>query len=249
MSGRTNSKPDGKFFLHAAQTDAGIVRETNEDSIGCDEHAGVFVIADGLGGHQAGEVASRIAVDTIIGELKGSPVAPGSRIRRAVAQANRRIQTEASRSSDRKGMGTTLVAAICRPRQIWVAHIGDSRAYLHATGKLSRLTEDHTLASYLVKSGEITESQARVHPMRNMLDRSLGNWSQPSPEIRRLPWKQGDCLLLCSDGLHSMVDDARIERVLALRGASPAEACQTLIHLANQAGGLDNISVIVICRL
>ncbi len=245
----TSPAAAGRFFRHAAQTGRGKVRETNEDAIGCDADAGVFALADGLGGSQAGEVASRIAVETIISQLKPGPGSPAGRIRDAVAKAHKRIQKEASKNFDRKGMGTTLVLAICRPRHVWVAHIGDSRAYLYSSGRLSRLTNDHTLAFHLVKAGEISESQARTHPLRNILDRSLGSQNQPQPEIGRFAWSKGDCLLLCSDGLNSMVQDSVLQRTIGKCSADPPVACRSLVRLANDSGGLDNISVIVVSHL
>jgi serine/threonine protein phosphatase PrpC len=226
------------------RTDTGRQRRENEDSAFV--QAPVFVVADGMGGAQAGEVASRIATETFEQGLPGAGT-PEDRLAELVRDANQRIYDRARADRGRAGMGTTLTAAYLTDSQLAIAHVGDSRAYLLRDGKLTRLTQDHSLVDELVRQGKLTEAQAAEHPQRSIITRALG----PEPEVEvdtfSYPMQAGDVLLLCSDGLTSMVSEDRVAEVM-LAAPTLQEAADRLIDEANEAGGRDNITV-VLCRL
>ena len=226
------------------RTDTGRQRRENEDSAFV--KAPVFVVADGMGGAQAGEVASRIATETFEQGLPGSG-SPEERLAELVRDANQRIYDRSRADSGRAGMGTTLTAAYLTDGQLAIAHVGDSRAYLVRDGRLTRLTQDHSLVDELVRQGKLTEAQAAEHPQRSIITRALG----PEPEVEvdtfSYPMQVGDVLLLCSDGLTSMVSEDRLGEILT---SAPTldQAADGLIEEANEAGGRDNITV-VLCRI
>src|SRR5579884_2735776 len=247
----TRSSPignDGVTMLQVTEatckTDTGRQRRENEDSAYV--RGPVFVVADGMGGAQAGEVASRIAIETFEQGLSGSGT-PESRLAELVHDANQRIYDRSRAEHGRAGMGTTLTAAYLSDRHLCIAHVGDSRAYLLRSGELTRLTQDHSLVDELVRQGKLTEAQAAEHPQRSIITRALG----PEPEVEvdtfTYPMKVGDVVLLCSDGLTSMVSEDRVAEVM-LAAATLQEAADRLIDEANEAGGRDNITV-VLCRL
>jgi protein phosphatase len=223
------------------RTDTGRQRRENEDSAYV--HAPVFVVADGMGGAQAGEVASRIAIETFERGLPGSGT-PEARLAELVRDANQRIYDRSRAEHGRAGMGTTLTAAYLADGDLAIAHVGDSRAYLLRDGQLTRLTQDHSLVDELVRQGKLTEAQAAEHPQRSIITRALG----PEPDVEidtfSYPMRAGDILLLCSDGLTSMVSEDRVAEILR---ASPTldEAADRLIDEANEAGGRDNITVVL----
>jgi protein phosphatase len=225
------------------RTDTGRQRRDNEDSAYV--RAPVFVVADGMGGAQAGEVASRIATETFEHGLPGSGPAE-SRLAELVRDANQRIYDRSRTEHGRAGMGTTLTAAYLDDGQLAIAHVGDSRAYLMRDGELTRLTQDHSLVDELVRQGKLTEEQAAEHPQRSIITRALG----PEPEVEvdtfTYPLRAGDIVLLCSDGLTSMVSEDRVAEIIA-SASTLDEAADGLIHEANEAGGRDNITV-VLCR-
>ncbi len=224
-----------------AKTDTGRQRRDNEDSAFA--RAPVFVVADGMGGAQAGEVASRIAVEAF---AQGLPSAgnPEQRLAARVLEANRRIFDVSRSESERAGMGTTLTAALLDGSEVAIAHVGDSRAYLFRDGSLKRLTQDHSLVDELVRRGKLTEEQAAEHPQRSIITRALG----PEPEVEVDTWtypvRAGDVLLLCSDGLTSMVSEEHMEAILS-SSKRLQDAAQALINEANAAGGRDNITVVL----
>ena len=224
-----------------AKTDTGRQRRENEDSALA--QAPVFVVADGMGGAQAGEVASRIAVEAFAQELPSSGT-PEQRLVRRVQEANRRIFDVSRSERERAGMGTTLTAAYLDDSSLTIAHVGDSRAYLFRDGSLQRLTQDHSLVDELVRRGKLTEEQAAEHPQRSIITRALG----PEPDVEvdtfTYPVRAGDVLMLCSDGLTSMVSEDRVEEILA-SSDSLKTAAQALIDEANAAGGRDNITVVL----
>jgi protein phosphatase len=224
-----------------AKTDTGRQRRENEDSALA--QAPVFVVADGMGGAQAGEVASRIAVEAFAQGLPGSGT-PEQRLVTRVQEANRRIFDVSRAERERAGMGTTLTAAYLDDSNLTIAHVGDSRAYLFRDGALQRLTQDHSLVDELVRRGKLTEEQAAEHPQRSIITRALG----PEPDVEVDTWtypvRAGDVLLLCSDGLTSMVSEERVEEILASSDTLSATA-QALIDEANAAGGRDNITVVL----
>jgi len=239
----------------AAATDRGRVRPANEDSVLADARAGILIVADGMGGHQAGEVASDLAVSTIHLSLKEAlarpnPVEPDvpRLLSEAIEQANHAIWSRAAADWGLRGMGTTAVVAFSPGEPLWIAHVGDSRAYLVRGEGLVRLTQDHSLVGQMVLAGEITAEEARTHPMRNVISRCLGTEKTVQPEIQRLTWAPGDTLVLCSDGLTGMLEDREIEEAIRAAGDDLDAACRTLISLANARGGKDNISVIMAQR-
>ncbi|MFD1426626.1 protein phosphatase [Kroppenstedtia sanguinis] len=234
-------------------THEGRVREHNEDSVGLfqsDHGVPVAVLADGMGGHQAGEVASRTAVQVIQRELGGLTPGMGTEERRewmlkAVTAANREIYEMASRNKSYKGMGTTVIAAVPRKKEVTLAHVGDSRAYLLHEDGLYQLTEDHSLVNVLKKHGGITEEEAKVHPQRNVIMRSVGTNEEVETDLIVTPWYQGDTLLICSDGLCDMVPVDVIGTILT-SSLPLREQANRLVESALEAGGKDNISVILL---
>ncbi len=224
-----------------AKTDTGRQRRDNEDCVLA--RPPVFVVADGMGGAQAGEVASGIAVEAFAEGLAGSGTAE-ERLASRAREANRRIFELAASQRERAGMGTTLTAAYLDESQLAIAHVGDSRAYLFRDGALQRLTQDHSLVDELVRRGKLTEEEAAEHPQRSIITRALG----PEPDVDVDTWtypvRAGDLLLLCSDGLTSMISEERVSEILS--GADDLElAAQALIDEANRAGGRDNITVVL----
>jgi serine/threonine protein phosphatase PrpC len=223
------------------RTDTGRQRRDNEDNAFA--RAPVFVVADGMGGAQAGEVASKIAIEAFEQGLPDGGSAE-ERLADRVKEANRRIYEQARAEHGRAGMGTTLTAAYLQDACLVIAHVGDSRAYMFRDGSLQRLTQDHSLVDELVRRGKLTEEQAAEHPQRSIITRALG--PEPSVEVDtwRYPVRAGDVLLLCSDGLTSMVPEERVTEILA-PSQSLELAADQLIDEANQAGGRDNITVVL----
>jgi PPM family protein phosphatase len=223
------------------RSDTGRQRRENEDSAFA--ASPLFVVADGMGGAQAGEVASRIAIEAFQNGLDGDG-SPEERLAERVRSANRQIHDRSRTEAGREGMGTTLTAAYVDDSQLAIAHVGDSRAYLFRDGALSRLTQDHSLVDELVRRGKLTEEQAAEHPQRSIITRALG----PEPDVEvdtfTYPVKAGDVLLLCSDGLTSMISEQDVARVLAST-EDLDEAGRALVQEANDAGGRDNITVVL----
>jgi protein phosphatase len=225
----------------AWRTDTGRQRRDNEDNAFA--RAPMFVVADGMGGAQAGEVASKIAIEAFEHGLPDGGSAE-ERLADCVKAANRRIYERARAEHGRAGMGTTLTAAYLDDACLVIAHVGDSRAYMFRDGSLQRLTQDHSLVDELVRRGKLTEEEAAEHPQRSIITRALG--PEPSVEVDtwRYPVRAGDVLLLCSDGLTSMVPEERVTEILASLQSLEAAADQ-LIGEANEAGGRDNITVVL----
>jgi PPM family protein phosphatase len=232
-------------MLRAAQitckTDTGRQRRDNEDSAYA--RAPLFVVADGMGGAQAGEVASQLAIEAFEQELPDGANAE-QRLAERVREANRRIYDRSQEERERAGMGTTLTAAYLEETSLAIAHVGDSRAYLLRDGTLTRLTRDHSLVDELVRRGKLTEEQAAEHPQRSIITRALG----PEPDVEVDTWtypvRAGDVLLLCSDGLTSMLSEDELVEILS-RAGSLERAGDELIAAANAAGGRDNITVVL----
>ncbi len=224
-----------------AKTDKGKVREQNEDTFGYRDT--LFVIADGMGGHQAGEVASAIAVETILAvEMDADPVAS---LRRAVLSANSAILEEMEKNEKFSGMGTTVAILFLKTNRAFVSHLGDSRIYQLTEGNLVQLTNDHSFVAELIKNGSITEEEAKIHPQRNVLTRALGTEGHLEFEVNSFSIHSGDKFLLCSDGLTGIVDERKIKEIL-MSGKAPQIIADQLVEQANTDGGTDNISVIVI---
>jgi protein phosphatase len=240
----------------AARTHTGLRRPTNEDSYGVRPDLGLFIVADGMGGHVAGEVASRLAVESIQQALDeraavGAPPqgAPGpvepSALEPAFRLANRRIAEAIDRQGHLRGMATTASAVLVGPHGATVAHVGDSRVYWLHAGRFVRVTHDHSWVEEQVRAGVLDEAAAIRHPWRNVVTRALSGSDDRAPDLFTLPVAPGDRLLLCSDGLTSVVDDERIEAIVA--GPGDLESiCDRLVAEANAAGGPDNITVIVL---
>jgi protein phosphatase len=234
------------FLEPFGATDAGKVRANNEDALlvgeGRDET--LFVVADGIGGFEAGEVASRIAVD-VLKELE-----PGASFEAAIREANRRILAVGRGDEKLSGMGTTIVAVRfggTREEPVAeIAHVGDSRAYLLRGGSLRPLTEDHSLVAELVRSGDLTRDQAAEHPQKNLITRALGAEEEVEVDTSVLPVEARDRLLLCSDGLSDMVPEASIGELLTDSPGDPATSAQRLLSAALDAGGTDNVTVVVV---
>jgi serine/threonine protein phosphatase PrpC len=224
-------------------TDTGQVREANEDAYLIE--APLFAVADGMGGHLAGDVASRTAVETITTRAEqDSPGDTGS-LARLVREANHEIWKKAQSDASLHGMGTTCTLTMLDESILHIAHVGDSRAYLFRDGDLSQLTEDHTLVGRMVREGRLRPEEAERHPQRSIITRALGVDSDVDVDTQTIELREGDRILLCSDGLSSMVDQDSIAQVLDDK-ADPQEASERLVHLANEAGGEDNITVVVI---
>jgi serine/threonine protein phosphatase PrpC len=225
----------------AYRSDTGRQRTANEDSYFA--ASDIFAVADGMGGAQAGEVASRIAVESFEPAVRSDEQSPESFLREIVEGANRRIHTHAQKDSEHSGMGTTLTSALVEGNEVSIAHVGDSRAYVYRDGKLRLLTSDHSLVEELRRQGRLTDEQAADHPQRSIITRALG----PEPEVLvdtlTFSARPGDVFLLCSDGLTTMVKDDRIAEILT---AAPDldQAAGELVDAANAAGGRDNITVV-----
>ena len=225
----------------AALSDTGRVRPHNEDSVLAQPP--LFVVADGMGGHEAGEVASAIAVETLRDHAPRRPDAKA--LARAVKAANREVIRAAREGYGKTGMGTTMTAAIVEGTRIVIAHVGDSRAYLLHDGVLSPVSEDHSMVADMIRRGQLTEAEARYHPNRSVITRALGTDPNMIADTYEIDAEPGDRLLLCSDGLTGMLEDAAIAEMLG-GPRDPATAARTLIDAANDAGGHDNISVIIV---
>ncbi len=226
------------------RTHIGLKRELNEDYLGVEEtpHGLLLVVCDGMGGHEAGERASRLAVDTFVRAVADGAGAPRELLRDAVLMANKAVYDESGRPATRAGMGTTLVAALVDGDRAIVVNVGDSRAYLQGSDGLRRVTSDHSMVGELVAQGKITEAQARVHPQRNIITRAVGTRPDIDPDFYDLTLRDGDQLLLATDGLTGMVDDPELERILHQEG-SPERICDKLIDAALAGGGDDNVTV------
>jgi protein phosphatase len=225
----------------AALTDIGRVRTHNEDSVLAQPP--LFVVADGLGGHEAGEVASSIAVETLRDHAPRRPDAKA--LARAVKAANREVIRSAREGFGKQGMGTTMTAAIVEGTRIVIAHVGDSRAYLFHEGSLVRVSEDHSMVADMIRRGQLTEAESRYHPNRSVITRALGTDPNMLADTYELDASPGDRLLLCSDGLTGMLEDGLICEILE-QYRSPDAAARMLIDSANDAGGHDNISVVIV---
>lgn len=231
------------------ETDVGRVRSANQDDfdvkMGEESPLGeaLVAVADGMGGHAAGEVASEMSLKLLIESLAGESAPSEDALRRAFARANAGVFREASAKPEYRGMGTTLVAALFAGGDMIIGNVGDSRMYLRRDGKLERITKDHSWVGEMVAAGALTEEQAARHPRRNILTRALGVGASVEADIGRLKLRRGDRIMLCSDGLHGMVDDKTISEIMGARSLDLKKAARELIDLANKAGGTDNITV------
>ncbi len=241
--------PTSVHFTSAGRTDVGVVRSSNEDSLLIKPEAGVFIVADGMGGHAAGEVASEMAVQTVGTALAGvvgrDDDAAADILRQAIIDANGQIFQRTLVEQDKRGMGTTTTAMVLNGVHYLIGQVGDSRAYVLRAGGLIQITKDHSYVQEQVDAGYLTMEQARTHPYSNVITRCVGANSEVSPDIYVGGVREGDLYLLASDGLTGMLED---EEVLAImqQESSPARLVDRLVNEANRRGGLDNVTVIVI---
>lgn len=249
--------------------DIGRVRELNEDSVLCLEFdmesssgrqsMGLFIVADGMGGHNAGEVASELCIRTFTEHFLGFALGtePGhsqrlsaglklpSALTSAVDTANRCLFQKAKRDRGCRGMGTTITAALIAGHELYIAHIGDSRCYIVNAAEVLQVTRDHSYVQEMVDAGLLTPEQARVHPQKNIITRVLGHYPRVAADSHHLNLYQGDSVLLCSDGLWGVVPDLQIAEIVRT-APTPQKACDDLVDIANRLGGPDNISVIAV---
>ena len=244
----------------SALTDTGIKRTNNEDSFLVMESKNLYAVADGMGGHSSGEIASKIAVETISDFFRNSEISEdstwpyayddnisfeGNKLKTAVAVANEKIQEYASEHPESRGMGTTVVAVLVLDSRLILCHVGDSRCYLLRDGKLSLVTSDHSWVNEQVKLGFLTEEEAQKHPFRNVITKALGTKCEATAEINETEGRSGDLLLLCTDGLNSMIPDSEIAKIVS-KDTGLDEKARSLIDAANNAGGEDNITLVLL---
>lgn len=240
-------------LLHAARTDVGMIRSGNEDNFAVHvpppAERGLFVVADGMGGHAAGEVASEMAVQTLERELAGvrdlEDKASAERVSDALRMANRTIHDRTITEIDKQGMGTTASVLLLSGTRYLIGQVGDSRVYLLRDGALQQLTKDHSYVQEQVDAGFLTPEQARYHPYSNVITRCVGASPDVQPDVYAGDVRLGDLFLVASDGLTGMVDDRRLQMLLMSR-AEPERKVHALIAEANGRGGLDNITAIVV---
>lgn len=231
-------------------TDIGEKRQINQDYVFCSETAigklpNLFVVADGMGGHNAGDYASRFCVEFFKQQIEESNLElPVSSIEAALKETNASLKSIADEQAELEGMGTTFVVATILDKEMYVANIGDSRLYV-ISQEMKQITEDHSLVEAMVKTGELDREQARVHPSKNVITRALGTNEYLEPDFFEVSLEVGDVVLMCSDGLTNMLEDEAIERIIK-ENDNLESAAQTLVDCANKNGGKDNIAVIII---
>ena len=241
-------------------TDVGRQRQHNEDAFLVADEAKLFLVADGMGGHAAGEIASRIAVESISEFIVHTKEDDGTwphaydeqftrttnRLMAALRMANTRVLEAMRKDAKLRGMGTTVVACMADHGKISVAHVGDSRAYMIRNGRISRITNDHSWVFEQVQAGMLTEAEAEKHPLRNVITRALGGALSVNPEASEIDSRPGDLYLLCSDGLTGMVPEDQILKLVTANADDLEKACRQLIDVANEHGGLDNVTAILV---
>ena len=236
-------------------------REGNEDAYCVREDLGLYLVADGMGGHAAGEVASKLAAETIEGVIRDTRNADvnstwpmpfdislsinGNRLKTAIYMANRRLTTAMQDDEHLRGMATTVAVVLVSGSKCTIGHVGDSRVYRLRAGELSGMTEDHSWVNEQVRAGRLTDNDARRHPWRNVVTRAITGGDDPTADIQEAQLTAGDRILICSDGLSSVVPNEQIQKLLTAE--TPAEAtAAALVEAANEAGGPDNITVVII---
>jgi protein phosphatase len=247
----------GFHFKIGAMTDVGKVRTVNEDDFTVEESLGLFMVADGLGGQNAGEVASKMAVETIkshlndeknplMGEFKEEFSQDTNRMLNGIRLTNSAIYEAGQRNSEQRGMGTTISSVFINGDVMSLAHVGDSRIYRIRKERLERLTMDHSVVEEQLKQGLITKQEAAESKYKNVITRALGAQETIEVDVDEQVLLDRDRILLCTDGLTDMVDDEEILRMILRNGDDPQRACEELVHVANSKGGMDNISVILL---
>lgn len=239
----------------ALKTHPGLVRPLNEDAVGAEPDVSLFLLADGLGGYNAGEIASTMAVSTLLAELTGAlheaqeagqPFDPHRALIEGLADMNQAIFRAAQNSTAFEGMATTLVVAWLLGDRLWVAHTGDSRLYRMRAGELVQITRDHSFSQELLDAGMVTEEEVRLLPAKNLVTRALGAGADIEPEVHDYDVASGDVLLLCSDGLTEMVGPYEIAGLINACLPDLPEVARRLVDMANEAGGRDNTSVVLV---
>ncbi|PWU68914.1 Stp1/IreP family PP2C-type Ser/Thr phosphatase [Gracilibacillus dipsosauri] len=234
------------------RSDKGKIREINEDAVSVLEDTDhiLALVADGMGGHQAGDVASQLAIESVVRMWENKEPRVSNKesaevwLQSAVSKANNTVYEQSQQEDKYKGMGTTIVAAICHQTFISVAHIGDSRAYLLDKEDYKQITADHSLVGELVRTGQLSEEDAQVHPRKNVILKALGTEKDVEPDVYSTTWEEGSKLLLCTDGLTNKIDDNELYQKLLQKGSQ--QLIDELIQLANQRGGEDNITLALI---
>lgn len=233
-----------------AKTDIGAKRQTNQDYIFCSMQPvgslpNLFIVADGMGGHKAGDLASRYTVEEFLRSVRESEAEnPISIIEEAVREANLALMEKAKESIDYEGMGTTLVVATFIDKSIYIANVGDSRLYL-INNEIQQITRDHSLVEEMISLGEIDRKNARTHEKKNIITRAIGVDTEVMADFFEVEYAKGDIILMCSDGLSNMIEDSDIKAIVN-DGNDLSEITDTLIEVANNNGGKDNISVVLI---
>lgn len=244
------SAQDPSLLQAAAHTSTGRLRSQNEDAFGFRAERGIFVVCDGMGGAAGGEIASRLAVDTVLEHLGKESAGMSTReaLHQAISAANRTVLDRAESDPGLSGMGTTLVALLLDHAIALIAHAGDSRCYLYRSGKLLRQTRDHSLVDEQMRLGTITAEEAERSPFRSVITRAIGTQPSVAEEILELPAEHGDLFLLCTDGLTREVDEDEIARILSIAAdaANLDPAAWRLVESANEAGGRDNITCVLV---
>ena len=232
-------------------TDKGRTRNTNQDYVFCEENAvgsfpNLFIVADGMGGHNAGDTASRMCVEEVVSQIEQSTkVTPIGTFEQAVAAANEKVFQASLSDKALNGMGTTIVATVVFGDTAYIVNVGDSRLYVYKD-TFRQVTIDHSLVEEMVQSGKLHKEDMRTHPNKNIITPALGTNSDVKADCFEIEVDEGDVLLLCSDGLSNMLEDEKIERIIRSNREDMSEAGRQLVQEANEAGGKDNISVVLI---
>jgi PPM family protein phosphatase len=234
---------------YGSQTSQGRVRTSNEDSCVANPHTGLFLVADGMGGHAAGEIASRMAATAMDSRVAAGTAAdetPAELLRLATLEANACVMEAQRQNRALSGMGSTLTALLVRDSRYYLAHVGDSRAYRMRGGFLEQLTRDHSLVWHLYENGVLGKADLAKHPQKNLITRSIGSHPQVEIDLQEGEGRAGDVFLLCSDGLTDGVSDEGIRAALINPKRTPQEMADHLVDAANEAGGPDNITVVIV---
>ena len=240
-------------FCWGAVSDMGNIRKENQDAVLANPQLGLFLVSDGMGGHQAGALASKIVAEVIpamiadkLKKLKRqSSRAIKNMLKNTILEVSRHMRMESASQTGFKGMGATLVMALLRENRVYIANMGDSRSYIFRNNRLSQLSEDHSVVGLLLRAGEIKPREAEEHPARGQLTRYIGMLDEVYPYLCTKSLKEGDRILLCSDGLTGLVDDKEIATILQSEPDSQT-ACQALVNAAKAAGGPDNITTLIV---
>lgn len=235
--------------ISAGKTDKGYVRANNEDGFLVDDELKIYAVADGMGGHKAGEIASRVTLDALRDTLKRDPkgAAAGSLLERGLQTAGIRMFAQIDKDPELRGMGTTLTGLLLsHENKATLVHVGDSRCYRMRAGKLTLLTEDHSWVWEQRKAGVLSEAEAATHPMRNVITRSVGHGGESNPDITSIDVLAGDTFMLCSDGLCGYVGDDQIAAAMAPVANDAKAVTDRLVQLALDAGGEDNVTVVAL---